>query len=101
MAIPMAADRAEHFWLRRFGAGASAFRRTLVGVAAGTAIACWLAVLPAMAQQPDGDALSRKGAGENATPPSLDLSDRKQLLIVGSSTMDAITDAVIERLNRD
>jgi phosphate transport system substrate-binding protein len=101
MAISMTADRAEHFWLRRVHAGASAFRRALIGVTAGTAIACWLAVLPAMAQQPDGDALSRKGAGENATAPSLDLSDRKQLLIVGSSTMDAIIDAVIERLNRD
>ncbi len=100
----MAADRAEHSWLRRFDAGVSVVRGTLLAITAiaGAAIACWLAVMPAMAQQPDGDALSKRdGAGESAAPPSIDLSDRKQLLIVGSSTMEAVTDAIIERMMQD
>jgi phosphate transport system substrate-binding protein len=98
MAIPMAADRPKHLWVRRVRTGAAAIRTTSAAI---SAVACWLAVMPAMAQQPGGDVLSRRDAGESAAPPSIDLSDRKQLLIVGASTMGAITDAVIERLNRE
>lgn len=66
-----------------------------IAVALGTVAG---AVPPAQAQSPPGIVA---GAGESATPPSEDLSDRKQLYIVGSSSMQPLTDAVIENLIRD
>ncbi len=87
----MPADRAENSWLRR------------AGILASAAVAGWLAATPAAAQpaQPEAPAGAIAGAGESATPPSVDLSERKQLLIVGSTSMEAITGAAIERLIRD
>jgi phosphate transport system substrate-binding protein len=59
--------------------------------------------VPAAAQseKPEPPVGEIQGAGESAAPPSANLSDRKEMLIVGSTSMEAITDAVIERLNRD
>src|SRR5258707_9602428 len=67
------------------------------------ALAGWLAAVPASAQpaQPEAPAGPIRGAGKSATPPSADRTERKELLIVGSTGMRAITDAVIERLTRD
>ena len=83
----MPASRAGDWWLR----------------AAGAAIACWLLAVPAMAQseKPEAPVGEIEGAGESATPPSANFSERNEMLIVGSSSMEAITDAVLERLNRD
>jgi phosphate transport system substrate-binding protein len=94
----MPANRAKNSRLRR--ADASAMRTTLLAIAA---VASWLVATPASAQPagPEAPAAAIPGAGESATLPSVDLSDRKQLLIVGSSSMEAITDAVIERLISD
>ena len=94
----MPADRAGNSWFWR--AAAPAMRTTHLAIAA---LACWLAATPAPAQpaQPEAPAGAISGAGESATPPSANLSERKQLLIVGSTGMGAITDAVIERLTRD
>jgi phosphate transport system substrate-binding protein len=87
--VSMPADQPENSWLRRAGGS---------GILAIAAVACWLAVPPALAQAPAGPLA---GAGESATPPSVDLSERKQLLIVGSTSMQPITDAVIEHLIKD
>ena len=67
------------------------------------AVICWLVATPASAQStgPEAPAGAIPGAGESRRPPSVDLSDRGQLLIVGSTTMEAITDAIIKRLIRD
>jgi phosphate transport system substrate-binding protein len=67
------------------------------------AAASWLLAIPASAQpaKPDAPAGEIAGAGESATPPSANISEREQLLIVGSTSMKAITDAAIARLNRD
>jgi len=94
----MPADRAGNSWLRH--TGSSARRTTLLGVAA---LAGWLAATPAATQpaQPEGATGAIRGAGKSATPPSVDRTDRNELLIVGSTSMRAITDAVIERLMRD
>jgi phosphate transport system substrate-binding protein len=54
----------------------------------------WLAAIPASAQP------KQPGAGSGAvTPPArVTLVDRKQMLIVGSTLLEGITDAVIKRL---
>ena len=52
-----------------------------------------LAALPASAQP------KQSGPGAAAPPASVDLIDRKQLLIVGSPLLEGITDAVIKRLS--
>ena len=67
------------------------------------AVLCWLAATPAAAQptQPEARRGAISGAGESATPPRVNLTDRERLLIVGSTSMEPITDAVIERLIRD
>ncbi len=86
------------------------FRRRRVTLAAlGLALlviaglAGWSSAMPASAQpkQPEARSDVVPGGGEQATPPSVDLSDRQQLLIVGSTTLEDVTDAVIERLRRD
>jgi phosphate transport system substrate-binding protein len=66
-------------------------------------LAWWLAATPASAQPKEPEARSDvvSDGGESAAPPSADLSERKQLLIVGSTTLEDVTDAVIERLRRD
>ena len=89
---------AENSRLQR--AGALAMRTTLLTI---VVLGCGLAAHPAPAQpaQPGPQAGEIRGAGKSATPPSVDLSDRKQLLIAGSTGMVALTDAVIERLARD
>ncbi len=57
-------------------------------------LAGWLAPMPASAQPNQPEA----GAAAAAPPENVDLANRKQLLIVGSTSMDAITDAVIKHL---
>src|SRR5712691_3124602 len=97
-AVSMSADRSGNWWSK--GAGALAARAALLGVAG---LAGWLAATPAATQpaQPEGATGAIRGAGKSATPPSADRTDRNELLIVGSTSMRAITDAVIERLMRD
>lgn len=77
----MPESRAGDWWLR----------------AAGAAVVCGLLAVPAAAQSEK----SQPPAGESATPPSANLTERNEMLIVGSTSMKAITDAVLERLNRD
>ena len=79
------------------------WRTSALATLAVVAVAGWLAATsvsaqPAQSEAPDGTV---PGAGESATPPSVDLSERKQLVIVGSTSMEPITDAVIEHLIRD
>src|SRR4029077_3979680 len=57
-------------------------------------LAGWLAATPASAQPKQPEA----GAAAAAPPESVDLANRKQLLIVGSTSMKGITDAVVEHL---
>ncbi len=68
-----------------------------------TAVAFWLAAVPALAQpaQPEAPSGAISGAGERATPPAADFAERNALLIVGSTSMKAISDAVIAQLTRD
>jgi len=53
-----------------------------------------LAAMPASAQPKQAGA----GSGADAAPANVDLVGRKQLLIVGSTTLEGVTDAVIRRL---
>ncbi len=94
----MSADRSGNW--RSKGAGALAARATLLGVAG---LAGWLAATPAATQpaQPEGATGAIRGAGKSATPPSADFTQRSELLIVGSTSMRAVTDAVAERLTLD
>ncbi len=57
--------------------------------------AWWLAAMPASAQPKQPEA--RSGAG--APPAQVDHVDRKQLLIVGSTLLKGLTDAVVKRLS--
>ena len=54
----------------------------------------WLAAMPAAAQP-------KQPEGSGAPPASGDLAGRKQLLIVGSTLLKGLTDAVIKRLSED
>jgi phosphate transport system substrate-binding protein len=66
-------------------------------------LACWLAA-PAAAADKTGPRLPGglvPGAGESFEPPDADSTERKRLVIVGSSTMQTVTRAVIEHLARD
>ncbi len=94
----MSADRSGNWWSK--GAGALAARAALLGVAG---LAGWLAATPAATQpaQPEGATGAIRGAGQSATPPSADFTQRSELLIVGSTSMRAVTDAVAERLTLD
>src|SRR5258708_36504164 len=64
------------------------------------ALVGWLAAVPASAQpaQPEAPAGPIRGAGKSATTPSADRTERKELLIGGSSGMRAVPDAVLEPL---
>ena len=92
----MPADRTGNSWRRPAAVAAATF----LAIAA---LAGWLTAVPASAQpaQPEPAVGPIPGAGESATPPSVDRSERKQLLIVGSTGMQAITDTIIEHLTRD
>lgn len=74
---------------------AVAVRGLLMPVIAGFAL--WLAATPASAQPKQPEA----GAAAAAPPESVDLANRKQLLIVGATSMKGITDAVINHLGDD
>jgi phosphate transport system substrate-binding protein len=85
------------------GAGSAARTRPARRRVVPAIIAFCLAALPAAAQQnvPVTASGGLGRGGESPTPPSADLTAREQLWIVGSATMQSITDAVIERLRRD
>jgi phosphate transport system substrate-binding protein len=91
-----AGDRTRERRLRGQGAALAAFRLALPVIAG---VAWWLAALPASGQlkAPEiGSAVSR--TGEGAPWPRADLAGRKQLRIVGATSMQGITDAVIKHL---
>jgi phosphate transport system substrate-binding protein len=93
MGMPKAGDRMQDRRLRALGAALAALRLALPLIAG---VAWWLpASGQAKAPEP-GAAVSR--AGEGAPRPRADLAGRKQLLIVGSTSMLGITDAVIKHL---
>jgi phosphate transport system substrate-binding protein len=94
MGMTMPVDRIQ---ARRFagGDGAHAVPTRILPVIAG--LVCWLAAVSALAQPAARTDIPR-GAGESAVAPSVDRSYRKQLLIVGSTSMEAITDAIIEHM---
>jgi phosphate transport system substrate-binding protein len=96
--MPMQGDRAENLSCRRSRAGTSAIKSTLVAI---TAVAYWLLATPAAAQPTGAAPNSEPGGGGSAMLPAIDLSERKQLLITGSTSLEAVTDAVIEKLVRD
>jgi phosphate transport system substrate-binding protein len=76
---------------RRFRGRCAA--RAVLGLAlpAIAGLAWWLGAIPAAAQPKQPEA----GVG---APASVDLADRKQLMIVGSTTLKPITDAIIKHL---
>jgi phosphate transport system substrate-binding protein len=88
MTMPVLGKQGQRIRLRCVGVAAFGL---VLPVIAG--LASWLAAMPASAQpkQPE--------AGAGAPPASVDLVGRKQLLIVGATPMEGITDAVIKRLS--
>lgn len=74
-----------------------------VALTAATVISSLFSPLPspALAQQPTAATPMVPGAGESATPPVANITDRKQLLIVGSSTVEPYARAAIKALQRD
>jgi phosphate transport system substrate-binding protein len=86
MGMTMPADRTRGLRLPR-GCGARTTRRFALAVLAG--LAWWLAAPPASAQQNQPDTGSDAAAD----------AGREGLLIVGSTTLQAITDAILHRLD--
>jgi phosphate transport system substrate-binding protein len=87
----MPVNRTQERWLR---GGRRAGLRLVIALVAG-----WLAA-PASAQQPPPDARAGAVTGVvgGAPSPSAKPAERNQLLIVGSTTMDGITAAVMKRI---
>ena len=61
-------------------------------------VAWWLAAMPALAQQPEAHSGAVAGTGEGTLPASAKPAERKQLLIVGATNMNVITEAVIKHM---
>jgi phosphate transport system substrate-binding protein len=83
----------------RFAGGGVAFAALRLALPLVVGVAWWLAAIPASGQHkaPEiGSAVPR--TGKSAPRPLTDLARRKQLLIVGSTSLEGITDAVIKHL---
>jgi phosphate transport system substrate-binding protein len=96
MGMSRAGDRTRERRQRGWGTALAALRLALPLIAG---VAWWLAAMPASGQHkaPEiGSAVSR--SGEGAPWPRADLAGRKQLLIVGATSLQGITDAVIKHL---
>jgi phosphate transport system substrate-binding protein len=88
----MPVNRTQERWFR---GGGDAGLRLVIALVAG-----WLAAAPASAQQPQPDARAGAVTGVvgGAPSPRAKPAERKQLMIVGSTTMDGITAAVMKRI---
>jgi phosphate transport system substrate-binding protein len=89
----MPVDRTQERRFRTRGAALGLLLPVALGVA------CWLMAAPASAQQkqPEGGSGDASRSDEGA-PPRLKHPTRDQLMIVGSTTMDDITEAVVQHL---
>jgi phosphate transport system substrate-binding protein len=98
MGMTMPVDRTQE---RRFRGGCVALAGLRLALSVIAGVAWWLAAMPASAQnqQPEARPGAASRTGEAAPPPSGDLAERNQLLIVGSTALDGINEAIIKHLS--